>query len=83
MMNERQAATPCRPARALILALRAGVAELRARMREQQGQIQELQERLNQNSSISSRPPSTDSPTVKRRQPRRPSGRLRVPCLPA
>ena len=63
-------------ARALILALRAGVAELRASVREQQGQVQELQERPNQNSSNSSRPPSTDPPTVKRRPPRPASGRL-------
>src|SRR5262245_34379537 len=62
-------------AQALILALRAEVAELRAKVREQQEQIQGLQERLNQNSTNSSRPPSTDSPTVKRRPPRPASGR--------
>jgi transposase len=62
-------------ARALILALRAEVAELWARVRAQQEQIQELQERLNQNSINSSRPPSSDPPTVKRRPPRPSSGR--------
>jgi transposase len=55
-------------ARALILALRAEVAQLRAK-------VQELQDRLNQNSTNSSRPPSTDPPAVKRRPPRPPSGR--------
>jgi hypothetical protein len=39
-------------ARALILALRAEVADLRAKGREQQEQIQELHERLNQNSTV-------------------------------
>jgi transposase len=55
-------------ARALILALRAEVAQLRAK-------VQELQDRLNQNSTNSSRPPSTDPPALKRRPPRPPSGR--------
>jgi transposase len=62
--------------RTLVLALRAEVAELRAKVREQQLQIEALHERLNQNSTNSSRPPSTDPPTVKRRPPRLPSGRL-------
>jgi transposase len=62
-------------AQALILALRAEVAELRAKVHEQQRHITELQERLNQNSTNSSRPPSTDPPTVRRRPPRPSSGR--------
>jgi len=62
-------------ARALILALRAEVAELRTKVREQQRQVQQLQERLNQNSTNSSRPPSSDPPTVKRAPPKLPSGR--------
>jgi transposase len=62
-------------ARALILALRTEVAELQVRVVALQQQVQELQERLNQNSTNSSRPPSTDLPTVKRRPPRLPSGR--------
>jgi transposase len=62
-------------AQALILALRAEVAELRAEVRDQQRHIAELQERLNVNSANSSRPPSTDAPTVKRRPPRPSSGR--------
>ena len=61
-------------ARALILALRAEVIELRAKVRDQQEQIQGLHERLNQNSTNSSRPPSTDLPTVERWPPR-PSSR--------
>jgi transposase len=62
-------------AQALILALRAELAELRAQLREQQRRIAEMQERLNQNSTNSSRPPSTDPLTVKRRPPRPSSGR--------
>src|SRR5262249_46391363 len=50
-------------AQALILALRAEVAELRAKVKEQQQHITQLQERLNQNSTNSSRPPSADPPT--------------------
>jgi transposase len=56
-------------ARALILALRAEAAELRAKVRALQQQVQELQDRLNHNSTNSSRPPSTDPPGVKRRPP--------------
>ncbi len=55
-------------ARALILALQAEVWALRER-------VKELGERLNQNSTNSSRPPSTDPPAVKRRPPSVPSGR--------
>src|SRR6516165_4937824 len=62
-------------AQALILALRAEVAELRAEVCDQQRHIADLQERLNQNSANSSRPPSTDPLTVKRRPPRPSSGR--------
>src|SRR5436305_4396661 len=62
-------------ARALILALRAEAAELRAKVRALQQQVQELQDRLNQDSTNSSRPPSTDPPAVKRRPPRPFSGR--------
>jgi len=62
-------------ARALVVALRAEVAELRAKVREQQEQLRELQERLGQNSTNSSRPPSSDPPAVKRAPPKPPSGR--------
>jgi len=62
-------------ARALILALRAEAAELRAKVRALRQQVEDLQSRLNQNSTNASRPPSTDAPEVKRRPPRSPSGR--------
>src|SRR5271165_4649524 len=39
--------------------------------------VRELEQRLRQNSSNSSRPPSTDAPTVKRPPPKPPSGRSR------
>ena len=55
-------------ARALILALRD-------RVRALEQQVQDLQERLNQSFTNSSRPPSTDPPTVKRRPPRPASDR--------
>jgi hypothetical protein len=56
-------------ARTLILARRAEVAELRAKVREQQQHIEELHERLNENPPNSSRPPSTDPPTVNGNRP--------------
>jgi transposase len=62
-------------ARALILAQRAEVAELQARVQALQLQVQDLHDRLRQNSTNSSRPPSTDPPAVKRRPPRPPSSR--------
>jgi transposase len=62
-------------ARALILAQRAELAALRAEVQALQRQVQELSDRLNQNSTNSSRPPSTAPPTAKRRAPRPPSGR--------
>jgi transposase len=62
-------------ARALILGLQAEAAELRAKVQALQQQVHDLQERLNQNSTNSSRPSSTDPPAVKRRPPRLPSGR--------
>src|SRR6516162_11772742 len=63
-------------ARALILALRAEAAELRAKVQALDLLLQELRCRLDQNSTNSSRPPSADPPSaVKRRPPRPPSGR--------
>jgi transposase len=62
-------------ARALILGLQAEAAKLRADVRALQQQVHDLQERLNQNSTNSSRPPSSDTAAVKRRPPRAPSGR--------
>ena len=47
-------------ARALILALRAEAAELRAEVQALQREIRKLQDQLNQNSTNSSRPPSSD-----------------------
>ena len=61
--------------RALILTLQAEVAELRDKVEEQHQQIHALQERLNQNSTNSSRPPSSDPPGIKRRPPHPASGR--------
>jgi transposase len=42
-----------------------------------QQRVAELEQRLDQNSTNSSRPPSSDGPTVKRRPPEPPSGRPR------
>src|SRR5262249_13388639 len=54
-------------ARALILTLQSDAAELRANARALQQQVHDLQERLNQNSTHPSRPPSPDLFTMKRR----------------
>ena len=64
-------------ARAAILTLQAEVAELQNKVQALQLQVQDLRGQLNENSTNSSRPPSTDPPTVKRRPPEPPSGRLR------
>src|SRR5262245_24989152 len=61
-------------ARALILTLREEVAKLQNTVRALELQVRALQDRLNQDSTNSSRPPSTDPPTVKRRPPHPPSG---------
>src|SRR5919107_5729537 len=42
-----------------------------------EGRIAELEQRLNQNSTNSSKPPSSDPPSVKRRPPASPSGKKR------
>jgi transposase len=62
-------------ARALIQALRAEVCALQGQVRALRQQVEELQAQLNQDSTNSSRPPSTDPPQVKRGPPRSPSGR--------
>jgi transposase len=60
----------------VIDALQALVADLRAQQVELQARLAELQARLQQNSSNSSRPPSSDSPTARAQRTRRaPSGR--------
>jgi transposase len=58
-------------AQAAILAL---VQQYEQRLKDLQQQVDDLRQRLNQNSTNSSRPPSTDPPAVKRRPPRPPSG---------
>jgi hypothetical protein len=52
--------------RALILTLQAEATELPAIANEQQRHIEALRQRLSQNSTNFSRPPSSDPPTVKR-----------------
>src|SRR5438270_14039466 len=42
-----------------------------------EGRVRDLEQRLGQNSTNSSRPPSSDGPQVKRRPPNPPSGRPR------
>jgi transposase len=59
-------------AQAAILAL---VQQYEQRLQALQRQVDQLTERLNQNSTNSSRPPSSDPPHVKRRPPQPPSGR--------
>src|SRR3954469_23002108 len=59
-------------AQAAILAL---VQQYEQRLQALQEQVDRLTERLNQNSTNSSRPPSSDPPHVKRRPPQPSSGR--------
>src|SRR5262249_3672552 len=59
-------------AQAAILAL---VEQYEQRLQALQRKVDQLTERLNQNSTNSSRPPSTDPPHVKRRPPKPSSGR--------
>src|SRR5262249_31719016 len=61
-------------AQAAILAL---VQQYEQRLQALQQQVDGLRQRLNQNSTNSSRPPSSDPPHVKRRPPRPSSGRKR------
>jgi transposase len=61
-------------AQAAVLAL---VQQYEQRLQALQQQVDELRQRLNQNSTNSSRPPSSDPPQVKRRPPKQPSGRKR------
>jgi transposase len=61
-------------AQAAVLAL---VQQYEQRLQALQQQVDDLRQRLNQNSANSSRPPSSDPPHVKRRPPKKPSGRKR------
>src|SRR3954453_15653361 len=61
-------------AQAAILAL---VQQYKQRLQALQQQVDQLTERLNQNSTNSSRPPSSDPPHVKRPPPKPNSGRKR------
>src|SRR3954469_3355807 len=59
-------------AQAALLTLLASYEQRLARL---QAQVDDLHQRLNQNSTNSSKPPSSDGPTVKRRPPKPLSGR--------
>src|SRR5437764_13889933 len=59
-------------ARAAILAL---IRQYERRLQALQQQVDDLRQRLNQNSTNSSRPPSSDPPHVKRRPPKPSSSR--------
>src|SRR5262245_62723433 len=61
-------------AQAVVLAL---VQQYEQRLQALEKRVDELEQRLNQNSTNSSRPPSSDAPHVKRRPPKPPSGRKR------
>lgn len=58
-------------------ALRVFIESLQQRITTLEQQVADLTARLGQNSSNSSKPPSTDGPQVKRQPPRQPSGRPR------
>lgn len=59
------------------VALRAVLDAMQARVAALEERVRELEARLGQDSSNSSRPPSSDPIHLKRRPPRRPSGRRR------
>ena len=65
----------CRERDEIILELRTTVAQLQARVGEMEQKIRDLQDRLNQNSSNSSRPPSSDPPQAPKRVSKEPTGR--------
>src|SRR5438876_739270 len=56
-------------------AIRGLVQSYEQRLAALQRRIEDLEQRLGQNSTNSSRPPSSDPPTVKRAPPQPPSGR--------
>src|SRR5215210_3253984 len=60
-----------------LAALRAENAQWRAEIARLQARVQELETRLGQNSTNSSRPPSSDPPSTPPRPPAGPSGRRR------
>ena len=60
-----------------VATLRLENAALRAQNADLQARIRELEARLGQNSSNSSRPPSSDPPQAPQKCPARPSGRKR------
>ena len=62
---------------ALIAALQAQVVQVRAENAALRERVRVLEARLGQNSSNSSRPPSSDPPSAPPRPPQRPSGRAR------
>src|SRR5260370_15814373 len=61
-------------AQAALLALLTGYEQ---RLAALQAKVNDLGQRLNQNSTNSSKPPSSDGPHVKRRPPKPPSGKKR------
>lgn len=70
---------PCRERiatlEAIVAAQQKVIEELYARLEVQQRKIEELETRLNQNSRNSSRPPSSDPPSLPPRPPKPPTGR--------
>jgi transposase len=66
-----------RPLLEQLATLRLENAALRAENAALQARIRELEARLGQDSSNSSRPPSSDSPQARRKRPVDPSGRIR------
>jgi transposase len=64
-------------AHALVRLLWTELVAVRAELTGLQARVQELEARLGQNSSNSSRPPSTDAPSAPKRPPAPPTGRRR------
>ena len=77
MVKDAPAPRTLEDALALLVVVCAELATLRTENAQLRARVQELEARLGQNSTNSSRPPSSDPPTTPPRPPASPTGRRR------